>query len=95
MSSLTLDNVNSLHQQKQKQQAESRNTTAQPVQASKHTPLAAPQPTRAPSASQAQGMWAPEMGIRFGGNGASPEKAAIGAKAKDNKWDPTKGLKFS
>jgi programmed cell death 6-interacting protein len=99
MSALNLDTAASLHHQKQKQQAQSRQATAQSGQASKQVPLAAPQPTRAPSASQATGMWAPEMGIKFGGaGGPAKEPGTNGSEAgttKESKWDPSKGLKFS
>jgi programmed cell death 6-interacting protein len=99
MSSLNLDTAASLHQQKQKQKAESRQSAVTLGQASKQVPLAAPQPTRAPSA-QATGMWNPEMGIRFGGaaGGATKESGTNGTEGgttKENKWDPSKGLKFS
>jgi len=85
MASLNLNNTAaSLQQQRQ---AESRN----PLygnSAPSGEPLAAPQPTRASS-----GMWTPDMGIRFGAAGEA--SSGSGSGAKDSRWDPAKGMKFS
>ncbi|KAJ5474731.1 hypothetical protein N7475_004297 [Penicillium sp. IBT 31633x] len=79
------------------------------------TPLTAPQPVRAPVApppvptpsmpGAMPGMWAPEMGIRFGsaaappnatpstGTGPAPSQPA--RAPQPGTWDPSQGLRFS
>ncbi|KAF2673411.1 BRO1-domain-containing protein [Microthyrium microscopicum] len=85
MSAMNFNTAASLHQQKQ---TESRNSPALPLASpANNAPLAAPQPTRA--ASHASGMWAPDMGIRFGGAPGGPEGGG------EKGWNPAKGMKFS
>jgi len=96
MSALNFNTAASLHQQKQ---AETRKSAAIPLagQALNDAPLAAPQPTRGAAASHASGMWAPDMGIRFGGapGGQAKDAASNGSDGGTKGWDPTKGMKFS
>jgi programmed cell death 6-interacting protein len=78
-------------------------------------PLTAPQPVRAPVAPPPAstpsmpggmpGMWAPEMGIRFGSAAAPPNATpSTGARPAPSQptrapqpgtWDPSQGLRFS
>lgn len=78
-------------------------------------PLTAPQPVRAPVAPPSvstpsmpggmPGMWAPEMGIRFGSaaappngtpsTGAGPAPSQPTRAPQSGTWDPSKGLRFS
>ncbi|KAG0156774.1 hypothetical protein PDIDSM_3955 [Penicillium digitatum] len=78
-------------------------------------PLTAPQPVRAPVAPPAvskpsmpggmPGMWAPEMGIRFGSaaappngipsTGTAPAPSQTNRASRPGTWDPSKGLRFS
>jgi programmed cell death 6-interacting protein len=89
MSSLNLNTAASLHQQKQ---AESRSQSYQAGRAPAAAPLAAPKPTRA-SAAAASGMWTPDAGIRFGA--PTGQGGASGNGQTDDRWDPSKGMKFS
>lgn len=72
------------------------------------TPLTAPQPMRAavpPPPVPTPGMWSPEMGIRFGSEGAPPGATpSVGTGAPGGQpprggptrtWDPSQGLRFS
>ncbi|KAK8226545.1 BRO1-like domain-containing protein [Phyllosticta paracitricarpa] len=94
------DAASSPQQQQQQQQPP-------PLVSGTATPLPAPTPTRASFVEGVQagaagpstnGMWSPDMGIRFGGppgNGAAtaPQQSS-GAEAQNRTWDPSMGLKF-
>ncbi|KAK7550846.1 BRO1-like domain-containing protein [Phyllosticta citricarpa] len=95
------DAASSPQQQQQQQQQ------PPPLVSGTATPLPAPTPTRASFVEGVQagaagpstnGMWSPDMGIRFGGppgNGAAtaPQQSS-GAEAQNRTWDPSMGLKF-
>ena len=97
MSSLHLQQANALQQQKQADQEN------RPYPAPAHAGQAAipaPMPTRTtPAAGPTNGMWTPDMPIRFGSGGPGPAGAAPPGNAKgavqDARWDPSKGMKFA
>ncbi|KAK7509497.1 BRO1-like domain-containing protein [Phyllosticta citriasiana] len=93
------DAASSPQQQQQQQQ--------QPLGSGTATPLPAPTPTRASFVEGVQagaagpstnGMWSPDMGIRFGGppagGAATAPQQSSGAEAQHRTWDPSMGLKF-
>lgn len=90
MSSLHLQETSASLQKQKKQETTRANTGpahSQPV-------LTAPLPTRAsavPTAA-AGGVWAPDMGIKFGGN---PTQASSQGRPNNGQWDQTRGGHFS
>lgn len=64
------------------------------------SPLPAPVPTRVSTAPMqppgpVQGMWNPDIGIKFGGPGpTSPGMQSPGQKPPGSAWDPSSGIRF-
>jgi len=89
MSSLSLQQTQNLKEQKQRDIApyDTRPPAAEP--------LTAPMPTRAPAAQPQQGMWNPEMGIKFGVGAPNGVNGAAGQKpVKGGQWDAGRGVRF-
>lgn len=90
MSSLHLQQASALQEQRQADQ-ENRPYPA-PVHVDQPA-IPAPTPTRASMAmGPTNGMWTPEMPIRFG---AAQSGEGQAAPATDARWDPSKGMKFA
>lgn len=90
MSSLHLQQANALQEQRQADQ-ENRPYPA-PAHADQPA-IPAPTPTRASMAmGPTNGMWTPDMPIRFGAGQSEDIKPGQGADAI---WDPSKGMKFA
>lgn len=102
MSALNLSQTTSLQDQKQRESLRSQYSAKAPAS----EPLAAPTPTRAavqPPTAPVQGMWNPEMGIKFGGvttpqqpavNGNVHNPAYPNTRARGGQWDANQGLRF-
>lgn len=102
MSALNLSQTTSLQDQKQRESLRSHYSAKAPAS----EPLAAPTPTRAavqPPTAPVQGMWNPEMGIKFGGvttpqqpavNGNVHNPAYPNTRARGGQWDANQGLRF-
>lgn len=90
MSSLHLQQASALQEQRQADQ-ESRPYPA-PVHAGQPA-IPAPTPTRASVAmGPTNGMWTPDMPIRFG---AAQDGEGKPVQTTDARWDPSKGMKFA
>ena len=102
MSALNLSQATSLQDQKQRESLRSHYSAKAPSS----EPLTAPTPTRAtvpPPTAPTQGMWNPEMGIKFGGvttpqqpqaNGNVHNPAYPSTRARGGPWDASQGLRF-
>ena len=102
MSALNLSQTTSLQDQKQRESLRSHYSAKAPAS----EPLAAPTPTRAalqPPTAPVQGMWNPEMGIKFGGvttpqqpavNGNVHNPAYPNTRTRGGQWDANQGLRF-
>ncbi|KAF2461726.1 BRO1-like domain-containing protein [Lineolata rhizophorae] len=83
MSGLNLQQAMSLQQQREAGEQHAVHVPAPPQQ----EPMMAPTPTRTNVSPTTGSMWAPEMGIRFGGpGGQTPPQGGT--------WDPSKGVRF-
>ena len=105
MSALNLSQATSLQDQKQRESLRSHYSAKAPSS----EPLTAPTPTRAavqPPTAPVQGMWNPEMGIKFAGvttpqqqptpaNGNVHNPAYPNTRARGGQWDANQGLRFA
>ena len=115
MSTLNISQASSLQDQKQRQDLRFQHQRS--IKAPASEPLTAPVPTRATAQQQpsppavkgpVQGMWNPEMGIKFAGvttphqqpqqqvNGGDVHNPAYpNTRNRGGKWDETQGIRFS
>ena len=89
ISSLSLQQTQNLQEQKQ------RDLPPYGTRPPAAEPLTAPTPTRAQAPQPQPGMWNPEMGIKFAGNGPNGVSGAASQKpVKGGQWDASRGVKF-